>query len=341
MCQKEGYPGSVGIRIFPVSHCFAINVPVLHGLACIEMKRFLSVFLTILFLSAIIGLSPYDIEAAAYPFSFPPETVDGEKPMPVIGFIDSHLVEEGQTLLQIARIYGLGYNQMALYHPEIDPWLPEAGMVIDIPSKWIPPPTRHRAVVVNIPEMRLYRFFEEHHMVRTYPIGIGREGFNTPVMETRVVAKIENPSWTVPPSAWEKYGRKIMPPGPENPLGDYWIGLAANNIGIHGTNFPWGVGRRVSHGCIRLYPEHAAQFYHEVDRGMIVEILYEPVKVGVRGDLVFLEAHPDIYELFPDLETHAWTVINGAGVADIVDPLKVRQCIDARKGVPTLISRDP
>ncbi len=329
------------MKIVPVLHCFADHLSVLLDLTCIEMMRISSVFLIILSLFTIVGMAPSNIEAAAYPFSFQQETGGGKKPMPVIGFIDSHQIEEGQTLHEIARKFGLGYNQMALYHPEVDPWLPEAGRVIDIPSKWILPPTRHRAAVVNIPEMRLYRFFEEHHMVRTYPIGIGREGSYTPVMESRVIEKIEKPSWTVPPSAWEKYGRKVLPPGPENPLGDYWIGLAANNIGIHGTNFPWGVGRRVSHGCIRLYPEHAAQFYHEVDRGTIVEILYEPVKVGVRGDLVFLEAHPDIYGLFPDLEAHAWTVINGAGVADIVDPLKVGQCMGALKGVPTLISSDP
>ena len=328
-------PVRAALKIFPVLNCFALYHFNPSWLVLI-MKR----FLIIVFFFTITGMAPSDIGAAAYPFNFQKDTGDVKKPMPVIGFIDSHKVEEGQTLLQIARNYGLGYNQMALYHPEIDPWLPEAGAVIDIPSKWVLPPTRHGAVVVNLPEMRLYRFFEEHNMVRTYPIGIGREGFNTPVMETRVVEKIEKPSWTVPPSAWEKYGRKVLPPGPENPLGDYWIGLDAHNIGIHGTNFPWGVGRRVSHGCIRLYPEHAARFYHEVERGTIVEIIYEPVKVGVRGDLVFLEVHPDIFGWIPDMEAHAWNVINASGAAGNVDPVKVRQCIDALKGLPTPVSRD-
>ncbi len=286
------------------------------------------------------GMWPSHSDAAAYPCSIPHGPGGAGKLMPVIGFMDSHTVREGQTLLDIARKYGLGYNQMVLVHPEMDPWLPETGAVIDIPSKWVLPSARHWEVVINIPEMRLYRFFKAHNMVKTYPIGIGREGFDTPVMETRVVEKVKAPSWTVPPGARAKYGRNFLPPGPENPLGDYWIGLSVGNIGIHGTNFPWGVGRRVSHGCIRLYPEHAKQFFNEVETGTIVEILYEPVKVGVRGDLVFLEVHPDIYGRVPDMESHAWGLIKSGKVADAVDPEKVIRCINAAKGVPIRISRD-
>jgi len=278
------------------------------------------------------------VYAAAYPYHIIQGEGHEKGLMPVIGFIDTHKVEEGETLHAIARNFGLGYNQIVLYHPEMDPWLPEKGREIDIPTKWILPPSRHREVVVNIPEMRIYRFFENESMVKTYPIGIGREGFDTPAIEGRVVEKIKHPSWTVPPSAWEEYGRGIMPPGPENPLGDYWIGLSVKQIGIHGTNFPWGVGRRVSRGCIRMYPEDIAQFYAETQRGTIVEIMYEPVKVGVRGDLVFMEVHPDVYERIPDLESRGWEIIKSLGLEDTVDPQKVRRCIEDKKGVPIRIS---
>ncbi|MFO8111571.1 MAG: L,D-transpeptidase family protein [Desulfosalsimonadaceae bacterium] len=285
-------------------------------------------------------MSTATADAAAYPYRIVREADSGKKRMPVIGFIDSHKVAEGQTLIEIAREYGLGYNQMVLYHPGIDPWLPETGTAIDIPSKWILPPTVYEEVVINIPEMRLYRFFKEHDMVRTYPIGIGRKGFDTPITAARVVEIIENPSWTVPPAAREKYDRKLIPPGPDNPLGDYWVGLTADGVGIHGTNFPWGVGRRVSHGCIRLYPEHASQFQKEVEKGTIVEILYEPVKVGVRGKLVFLEVHPDIYGRIPDMESHVWSIIGRMGIKDAVDPKIVRQSVASPKGVPVRINRE-
>ncbi len=305
-----------------------------------KMKRFLFFLLIILFLWEMSGMSPATADAAAYPYGIIHEAGSGKRMMPVIGFIDSHKVAEGQTLLEIARVYGLGYNQMVLYHPEIDPWLPETGTSIDIPSKWILPPTVYEEVVINIPEMRLYRFFKEHDMVRTYPIGIGREGFDTPITVARVVEIIENPSWTVPPAAWEKYGKKLIPPGPDNPLGEYWVGLTADGVGIHGTNFPWGIGRRVSHGCIRLYPEHAKQFHKEVEKGTIVEILYEPVKVGVRGNLVFLEVHPDIYGRIPDMESHVWSIIGRMGIGDMVDPKIVRQSVASPKGVPVRINRE-
>jgi L,D-transpeptidase ErfK/SrfK len=303
-----------------------------------RIKQFFLFLMMLPIIWAVSGVSP--VFSAAYPY--PGKSGGRESLMPVIGFIDSHQVKERQTLLEIAREYGLGYNQIVLYHPEIDPWLPQQGLRLDIPTKWILPPTRYEEIVINIPEMRLYRFFKELNMVRTYPIGIGKEGHDTPVGETHVVERIKNPSWTVPPNsqAQEKYGRRVLPPGPENPLGEYWIGLSINHVGIHGTNFPWGVGRRVSYGCIRMYPEHIDQFYREADPGTRVEIIYAPVKVGVKNEHVFLEVHPDLDGRIPDMEWHAWKIIQAGGLVDAVDPVKVRQCIEAIKGVPTNVSRD-
>ena len=306
------------------------------------MKNRFSFFLTIFaffFATGFIAIGPATAvaDAAAYPYTKP--AGDGKNPMPVIGFIDTHRVEEGQTIHNIARIYGLGYNQMVLYHPDIDPWLPDVGKTIDIPSKWILPPNRLEEVVINIPEMRLYRFFKEHEMVKTYPIGIGREGFNTPIVEASVADRIEQPSWTVPASAREAHGRKVVPPGPDNPLGDYWVGLSIRHIGIHGTNFPWGVGRRVSYGCIRLYPEHIEQFYRETRPGTRVEIIYEPVKVGTRGNAIFLEVHPDVYERIDDMEAHAWSLLQEMGLNGAVDPEMVSRVVAEQKAVPVPVNR--
>ncbi len=302
-----------------------------------KMKRFFSLFL----LLAVWHLfcAPHaSISAAAYPYQIHGNANGETELMPVVGFIDSHRVQEGQTLLEIARQHGLGYNEIVLYHPEIDPWMPEEGRKIGIPGKWVLPPTKHQEVVINIPEMRLYRFFQDVNMVRTYPIGIGRAGFDTPVKETRVVQRVEDPSWTVPPDAIERYGTGVLPPGPDNPLGDYWVGLSESQLGIHGTNVPWGIGRKVSRGCIRLYPEHIERFYQETEIGTRVEIIYEPVKIGVRGELIFLEVHPDIYGRISDMEAHAWEIIEEKGLKDRVDPQKVSRGLEEKRGVPVPVS---
>lgn len=254
--------------------------------------------------------------------------------MNTVGFSRVHVVGPEETLLDIARQYGLGFNELALLYPGMDPWVPPEGFELEIPLTWVLPPTRHEAVVINIPEMRLYRFFPEHKLVKTYPIGIGKQGFNTPVTVTSVVTRELHPEWTVPEPLREKVGRAVVPPGPANPLGDYWIGLAAGNIGIHGTNFPWGIGRRVSHGCIRMYPEHVETFFNEVIVGTRVEIIYEPVKVGFRDKVVFLEVHPDIDHRIFDIYRHAESVLEKRGLLAGIDREKVRRAVAAQNGVP-------
>ncbi len=254
--------------------------------------------------------------------------------MNVVGFKKPHVIEENTTLLDIARDYGLGFNEISLLYPDMDPWVPPKGTKIDIPMMWVLPPTRHEALVINIPEMRIYRFFREHKLVKTYPLGIGRQGFNTPITDTRVSARIRHPEWTVPPALRDSVGRATVPPGPANPLGDYWIGLGVDNIGIHGTNFPWGIGRRVSHGCLRMYPEDVKSLFNEVSVGARVEILYEPVKVGLKGNTIFLEVHPDIHAMIPDMNRHTESLLKNSAVLTHVDREKVRRAVAEQKGVP-------
>ncbi len=255
----------------------------------------------------------------------------------VIGFRQYHLVRDKETLLDISRNYGLGFNEIELLYPDLDPWVPGAGKRLHIPTQWVLPPTRYEDVVINIPEMRLYRFFKKISMVKTYAIGIGRQGFETPVTVSRVADLKTNPSWTVPPSARDAYGKTVVPPGPDNPLGDFWIGLSTRHIGIHGTNFPWAVGRLVSRGCIRMYPEHVSRFFKEVIKGTIVELIYEPVKIGFANSRIFLEVHPDIYNRIPDLFKHTVALIMQKGLLDKVDWNKVEQCLLEKNGAPEVI----
>ncbi len=294
--------------------------------------------LILLVLGAGFNVNQGDVLAAAYPYK-PLETFGGQaRFMPVIGFMQSHKIEQGETLLDIARNYGLGFNEISRPHPELDPWVPKEGLEIDIPTTWILPYSRHGEIVINLPEMRLYRFYKDIDMVRTYPVGIGRDGFQTPPGDARVRERVEAPSWTMPPSARDGFGREVVPPGPDNPLGGYWIGLSRDSLGIHGTNFPWGVGRKVSRGCIRMYPKHIQQFFYEVEVGAKVEIIYEPVKLGLRGGDVFLEVHPDVYDRIPDMYSHVWNLLQSSGLGPWVDLSEVGRVVEKKKGVPAVVT---
>lgn len=289
---------------------------------------------TILFLSLIlIGLCG-SASSASFPYSFAAGPAETASERSVAGFFQYHTVGYRETLLDIARDYGLGYNEIVLYYPDIDPWVPKADTRLTVPSRWVLPPTQYEEVVINIPEMRLYLFMKKIGMVKTYPLGLGREGFETPVGSYRVVTQQKNPTWMPPPSAWEEYGKTPVLPGPDNPLGDYWVGLSAKHIGIHGTNRPWGVGRLVSRGCIRMYPEHISQFYKEVSIGARVEVIYEPVKVGIENGLIYLEVHPDIYERIPDLYHHTEALIKQKGLWEHVQQDEVIRCVEEKNGVP-------
>lgn len=252
----------------------------------------------------------------------------------VVGFMQAHTVRENETLLDIARIYGLGFNEIQLLYPRTDPWIPEVGSVVSIPTHWVLPPTRHEGIVINIPEMRLYRFFPKIHAVKTYPIGIGDRATQTPMGVCRVADRQIYPVWVIPDSLRDKYPVSMIPPGPENPLGKYWLGLSRQGYGIHGTNFAWCVGRSVSNGCIRLYPEHIEQLFEETPVGTSVEIIYEPVKVGFRGEEVFVEVHPDLYQKIPRMEEYALQRLQESVSLRCISMESLRTALEQCTGAP-------
>ncbi|NPB09256.1 MAG: L,D-transpeptidase family protein, partial [Thermodesulfobacteria bacterium] len=176
----------------------------------------------------------------------------------VVGKLLTHVVARGETLLDIARWYDLGYNQIILANPDIDPWIPPEGTEILIPACYVLP-EKKSGIVVNLAEMRLYFFRREldQRVVYTAPIGVGVEGKLTELGVYTIIRKKKNPAWHVPKSIREEDPTlpEVVPPGPENPLGAFALYLSRGAYAIHGTNRPWGIGRRVSHGCIRLYPE--------------------------------------------------------------------------------------
>ena len=206
------------------------------------------------------------------------------------------------TFSDIARIYDIGYRQMVAANPEVDPWLPGEESEIVVPQQYILPPGPREGIVINLAELRLYYYPKERPVVITYPIGIGREGWSTPTGETKVIGKKEGPSWKVPESILKEHEEdgdplpEVVPPGPDNPLGTHAIYLGMSGYLLHGTNKPFGVGMRVSHGCIRLYPENIKQFFHEVETGIPVRIIDKPYKAGWLDGELYVQVHPPLVE---------------------------------------------
>ncbi len=234
-----------------------------------------------------------------------------EFPMPapgndLIGEVYTVAVREGETLLDIARDHGLGYNEIIAANPGIDPWLPHPGTKITIPARYVLPNGPRTGIVVNLAEMRLYYYPPAKEgaprTVMTFPVGIGQEGWATPTGKARILVKDKDPVWTVPESILaESIAEgdplpRVVPPGPDNPLGKYALRLDMVGYLIHGTNKPYGVGRRISHGCIRMYPEDIEVLFDRVEVGARVEIINQPYKLGLDGDALYLESHEPVFD---------------------------------------------
>lgn len=246
----------------------------------------------------LLLLTPAFPAQAWYPRLAAQGTVAELRPGVQIGVDRPYVVGPGETLLEIARRAGLGFRALVAANPKIrDPWLPTVGTELDLPFAALLPPGIGPGITINLAEFRLYLAEPTPGgwRVRIYPIGLGRQGWETPEGDYTIVDMVDDPSWT-PPASLRKEKPDLpasIPPGPDNPLGRHWLGLSAPGVGIHGTNEPYGVGRRVSHGCIRLYPEDIADLVRRVHVGTPVRILYVPCKVGCAGPELRLEIHPD------------------------------------------------
>jgi len=269
----------------------------------------------------------------------------------VIGFPRTYVVQKKDTLLDIGRYFDLGYNEIINAHPDIDPWLPHAGDELSIPTFWVLPKSGNEGVVVNIPEMRLYYFppLEKrlnNRVVITLPVGLGREDWPTPRAKFKIQGKTLNPVWVIPESIKREriqekgWSENFIPAGsPDNPMGKYRIDLTLPLYKIHDTNNPWAVGRLVTHGCIRMYPEDIAQFFDVVRIGVPGEFVYQPVKVGILYGKVYVEVHEDIYKLVPDLWEEAQGVIRDSGWGDRVDQTLLTKALMQKTGVPVDVTK--
>ncbi len=222
-----------------------------------------------------------------------------------------------ETLLDIAREHDLGQNQIVKANKTVDRWMPSKsvekmvsdkegnrflrlgeGKNIHIPNSYLLPSVSRKGMVLNLPEYRLYYY--RNGQVITHPISIGRVDWNTPLGKTSIIAKTRNPTWTPPASIRKEHAAKgdilpaVFPAGPNNPLGLYAMRLGRAGYLIHSTNKPLGVGMRVSHGCIRMYPKDIERIFPTVAVGTSVMIVNEPIKVGWSNNGLYIEVHPDL-----------------------------------------------
>ena len=258
------------------------------------------------------------------------------------------------TLLDIAHRYSLGYEEIIRANPGVDIWLPGEGTEILLPGRRILPAAPREGIVVNLPEHRLYYFPKRRKghkaVVITYPVSIGRMDWRSPLGQTWVVAKEKHPSWIPPESIRREHARngdplpRIVPPGPNNPLGDYKIRLAVGDgtYEIHGTNNPLAVGMAVTHGCIRMYPQDVAALFAAVPVGTKVWLINDPVKVAfVDGDLL-VEVHPPVdsegQSIAPDLPLLSQRLDRALGKSTAAIHWDfARQALQAATGMPTLV----
>lgn len=261
---------------------------------------------------------------------------------PIIGYRVSHVVGSKETFLKIARNYSLGYNEMVDLYPQYDPWLPPEGQRFTLPTVRILPDTKREDIVINIAELRLYYYHKRNGipMVTTFPISIGTPESQTPLGHYHIASKTVNPTWTVPPSLRYKYTFRSLPPGPDNPLGKYWLGLSIRAYGIHGTNIAWSVGRTITQGCIRMYPEDIERFFDMVTMGTKVNLVYQPIKTARYGNRVYIEVHKDVYSKYLDLYSLASEVLSDKDLWPLVDRNKLEIALRGKSGVPVDITNN-
>jgi len=270
-----------------------------------------------------------------------PVSADPATRTTIVGRVYRHTVQPDETLLDIARKYDLGITELQTFYPNLDQWLLEEGSILQIPALWILPATKGEGIVINVPELRLYYFIAKYGAVWTYPVTVGEKETPTPIGTFRVVEREVDPTWNIPVRLQYKYKEESVPPGGDNPIGKYWMGLSRERYGIHGTDNAWSVGRIISNGCIRLYPEDMETLFPEVPKETFVFIVYQPVKFGFKRGEIFIEVHEDIYGRIKNLERHTRAVAKEMGIEDSVDWEEVHMALHDKSGVPVPVGAQP
>ncbi|HEX4210522.1 MAG TPA: L,D-transpeptidase family protein [Candidatus Binataceae bacterium] len=280
----------------------------------------------------------------------------------IVGSLTTYKIQPGDTLLDIGRWFGLSAKEVSDANHHMDWWLPPAGQEIILPTEHILPSGPRYGITMNIPEMRLYYYYpppsapHRRHgklipivysagrVVYTFPVGLGRFDWKTPVGDWHVTRKVKDPPWVLPADIYQEhlerdgYADHVIPGGaPDNPEGHFLLELSIPEYGLHGTDVPWGVGMTVSHGCVRLYPEDIERLYAKTPVGTPGRFTYQPVKFGWRGAALYVEVHDDLYGKYPGMWNLAMQLVSAQGIAAAVDNDKLEKAIEAKSGIPTYV----
>jgi L,D-transpeptidase ErfK/SrfK len=284
---------------------------------------------------------------ATQTFAFDPETTG------VVGELQVTVARDDDTLADIARRFNLGFDEILHANPGVDPWLPGGGTPIVLPTQFVLPDAKPEGVVINVAALRLFYFPKagpgEPRVVTTYPIGIGKVGWATPLGRTKIVSKRKNPVWTPPASVRREHAEAgdplpaRVPAGPDNPLGTRAMNLGWPSYLIHGTNKPAGVGMRASHGCIRLYPEDVEALYEQLPTGTRVTIVNQPLLYRWQHDRLYVQSYPPFEDHEHDADSARRALLEEMGdertlrrLADaggVIDPALTEQVIDEARGI--------
>jgi L,D-transpeptidase ErfK/SrfK len=278
----------------------------------------------------------------------------------LIGEMGEVVAHGDDTLIDLARAHGLGYEEIVSANPGVDPWLPGEGTVVRLPLRRLLPDAPREGIVVNLPEHRLYYFPParggEPRVVVTYPVAIGKMDWQTPLGATKVVAKVKDPPWYPPESVRKEHAKKgdilpaVVPAGPDNPLGQFMmrLGIPGGAYLIHGTNRPAGIGMQATHGCMRLYPENIEELFGMVAVGTTVRIVNQPQKVGWADGRLYVEVHRPLENtesavVEPDRTALARLVANAvrARPAAPVAWSRAEDAFELAEGVPVPVTAEP
>lgn len=289
-----------------------------------------------------------------------------ELPLPppggdVIGQAQVIKAKYEDTFASIGERYEFGYLEMVAANPGVDPWLPGEGKDIILPSRFILPPGPREGLVINLAEYRMYYFPAGKNVVHTFPLGIGREGWSSPIANTSIIAKTPNPTWTPPQSIREEHAAEgdplpaVVPAGPDNPLGPFKFSLGLTGYLIHGSNKKFGIGMRVSHGCFRMLNKNVLELSQLASVGTKVRIIDEPYKFGKSDGKLYLEVHAPLenadplslmdkhtqivaalnryVEANPDVQRMDWNVVRDVVAAEDGLPISVADLDPTQKAV--------
>lgn len=314
-------------------------------------SRFLAPCLFILFLQGCAAMKSVEEKFWLFP-GHPEEEIARNnftvaKGDDVIGRLAVVKLEEGDTLPDVARHFGLGINAVSAANPGVDVWVPEDGARLVLPLCFVLPDAPRRGIVINLATMRLFQYKGNgsSQEVSTFPVGIGTEDRPSPRGQARVVRKTARPTWHVPASIAADHRKKgdilpaKVPPGPENPLGEYALYLSKTGYLIHGTNKPASIGLKATNGCMRLYPENIKTLYRDTPVNTPVLIVNQPYLIGERDGVLYMEAHvPQEGPAELELERiHAKLRVLEKKSSRALDWKKVKEVQDEARGIPVPI----